>query len=86
MDDSSFDHLLQRRPGKLVYCGARRRGEALLLFPDRVTEAGDGQGGFLGRDRLMEFLVLVILAATVILIAAVPARADAFAGEASPDG
>lgn len=57
-------------------------GEALLLFSDGVTEAEDGQGGFLGRERLVECLVPVATAAPEILIAAVLARIAAFAGDA----
>ncbi|RYJ01281.1 MAG: serine/threonine-protein phosphatase, partial [Acetobacteraceae bacterium] len=61
---------------------AMQAGEALLLFSDGVTEAEDGQGGFLGRDRLVECLAPVAGATPEAIIAAVLARIAAFAGDA----
>jgi sigma-B regulation protein RsbU (phosphoserine phosphatase) len=57
-------------------------GEALLLFSDGVTEAEDGLGGFLGRERLVGCLGPVLERPPAAIIEAVLRDIAAFAGDA----
>jgi sigma-B regulation protein RsbU (phosphoserine phosphatase) len=57
-------------------------GEALVLFSDGVTEAEDGLGGFLGRERLVDCLGPTLHGAPAAIIDAVLRQVVAFAGDA----